>query len=139
MKKILFGILMMIAAGAAKAQTGQMYVPQTHIQHPPNATYQNHSQFYNKDNHAINVRPGVAVTSNGTYWTPGYSNESNRVPYSNGLAPNMSVNGSMNTGASSFYNSTINNTNPGAGSGNSNRATPSTINSNVTNSSSYIP
>jgi hypothetical protein len=139
MKKILFGLILIVAADTAKAQTGVMQVPRTHIQSPPNATYQNHAQFYNKDNHSIAVRPNVVTTSNGTYWAPGNSNESNRMPYTNGLAPNGSINGSMNTSANSFYNSTINYSSPNAGSTNTNRATPSNINSNVTNSSSYRP
>ncbi|RYD55521.1 MAG: hypothetical protein EOP56_15515 [Sphingobacteriales bacterium] len=141
MKKIFLGLIMMIGVTAiSKAQVGMSNLPPTHIQSsPPNATFQNNSQFYNKDNHSIGTRQGASMTSNGTYWTPGYSNESNRQPYTDGLAPTMSVNGSMNTSANSFYNSTINYSSPTSGSTNTNRATPSSINSNVITTGGYRP
>lgn len=64
--------------------------PATHIQ-TSNEMYQNHSQFFNKDNTFDNSKP--YLTGNGTYWVPGYSNSANRDNNTqNGLAPNTSVN-----------------------------------------------
>lgn len=131
MRQVLLGILMIGIAGIAKAQTGAMQVPATHIQSPPNATYQNNSQFYNKDNHATAVKPGISTTGNGTYWTPGYSNDANRNAFSHGLAPNTSVNSSVNTSTNSYNNTTINYSNPNTGMNNTNRVTPGNINSNI--------
>jgi hypothetical protein len=101
MKKIV--LLSMLVAGAwygANAQQPTVVItpepdrmseiPQTHIQ-VSNEMYQNHSQFYNKDNR---IDPSKTyMTGNGTYWVPGYSNSANRNMHTqNGLAPNTSVN-----------------------------------------------
>src|SRR4051812_4630891 len=62
-------------------------LPPTHIQ-TSNESFQNNSQFMNKDNF---IDPSkIYTTSNGTYWTPGYSNPANRNYNTEGLAPNTS-------------------------------------------------
>jgi hypothetical protein len=116
--KTLMMILAVIGAcsGKVMAQT-YMSVDRNHIQSPPNASYQNNSQFYNKDNKI--TYDGANMNSNGTYWQPGYSNDANRNRVSSGVLPSTSVNSSNNTSSNSYYNSTINNssTTPNNGGG----------------------
>lgn len=93
MKKIFYLLAAGIFAGiTAKGQdtTSLSMKPVTHIQ-VSNEMYQNHPQFYNKDNFFDNSK--AYTTGNGTYWVPGYSNPANRSStITNGLAPNTSVN-----------------------------------------------
>lgn len=92
MKTLILLIGAIITGFAAKAQiTGEFAnLPITHIQ-TANEMYQNNSQFTNKDNKFDNSKP--YLTSNGTYWVPGYSNPANRERNTqNGLAPNTSIN-----------------------------------------------
>lgn len=131
MKKILMILGITALAFTAEAQVNNYNngVVNTQIQTPPNATFQNNSQFYNKDNNTIQNR--VVTNSNGTYWTPGYSNDANRQTLSNGLAPNGSVNSSTNSSGNNYYNRTINVNDPNTSMNNINRITPSNVNPNV--------
>ncbi len=81
MKKLLF---ILIAAGfispAMGQQTGAAVTnqPATYIPSAENATYQNNSLFYNKDN-TIDMN-STQLTGNAQYTTPGYSNPINSSP-----------------------------------------------------------
>jgi hypothetical protein len=79
MKKIfaLMTIAMTVGAINSFAQQQVTYTtnqPATHIQGIDNASYQNNSQFYNKDN-ALGT--GTSSVGNGAYDMPGYSNPIN--------------------------------------------------------------
>lgn len=92
MKTLILLIGAILVGVSANAQiTGEFAnLPTTHIQ-TANEMYQNNSQFTNKDNKFDNSKP--YLTSNGTYWTPGYSNPANRERNTqNGAAPNTSIN-----------------------------------------------
>jgi hypothetical protein len=79
MKKICALMMIALTAGAINgfAQQQVTYTtnqPITHIQGIDNASYQNNSQFYNKDNA---LATGTSTTGNGAYDVPGYSNPIN--------------------------------------------------------------
>jgi Ni/Co efflux regulator RcnB len=82
MKKLLF---MLIIAGFATSeataqQTGSAVTnqPATYIPSAENASYQNNSMFYNKDN-TIDMN-STQMTGNAYYTTPGFSNPINSSP-----------------------------------------------------------
>lgn len=129
MKKIWMSLALTVGFLSTYAQSS---LDKTHIPEPPNATFQNNAQFYNKDNKNVATREHIMTTGNGTYWAPGYSNDANRVPYTiGGMAPNTSVNSSVNSSGNSYYNNTSNYSTPNTSDLNSNRSTPTNINSNV--------
>jgi Ni/Co efflux regulator RcnB len=81
MKKLLF-ILMTVGfiSPAMGQQTGSAVTnqPSTYIPSAENASYQNNSMFYNKDN-AIDMN-STQMTGNAYYTTPGFSNPINSSP-----------------------------------------------------------
>lgn len=91
MKKIFVLTIIAIAAvsiqGFAQQQvTYTTNQPTTHIQGIENASYQNNSQFYNKDN-ALGT--GTSTAGNGAYDMPGFSNPVNS-NYSRSVGSNNS-------------------------------------------------
>jgi hypothetical protein len=84
MKPIIMITLMLLSAGSyAQDSIFITNRASTHIPTHPNATYQNNSQFYNKDNQ-IDMNKTIG-SSNGIYIQPGYSNNVNRGANSNPL------------------------------------------------------
>lgn len=108
MKTLILLIGAIIVGFTANAQiTGEFAnLPITHIQ-TANEMYQNNSQFMNKDNKFDPNKP--YLTSNGSYWVPGYSNPANRDRNTqNGSAPNTSINPLQSDPINSYIQENLN-------------------------------
>lgn len=82
MKPFIILILLASLDGYAQDSTAITNTPPTHIKLAENATFQNNSQFYNKDN---KIGMENTSTGNGTYIPLGYSNNVNRGSNTNPL------------------------------------------------------